>query len=574
MADKLSPTVLAVRDGDPFTRDDLVTLGPVMFPLLPLKPYTVMVRGGYYSQTLADENLLDDYVVHAEDTEDFRGDLSVVVTADPNPPVVGEDVTYTVSITNTGLYTISSLTANYEITSPSAAMVPLDGIMLAGEDVSPAAQTMGSILLSPTSIAPGQVATGTLTKAEDQTGTYVFTVKAYGTALLAGDTYAEGAIELTPLGTEELDPNATDPTLDKQANITEVQPGDPVVWTITIYNGSTSTFTGVVMEDSVPETVPVESVDVSQGAVVSQSNVVTAEIGTLPPGETATVTINTTVDPDVSVPSSIVNAACVTHDGGGQVCQTITINVAPGVDTLPSTGVGLAGWRELVMVASNRRMWIAAGFVLVTLIVIVGAVIVLVSGGEENKSTGETAVPSGPPPEIEPTSPVAMQFPPTPSPYIVSTPAGLRYLIIPKLAAQFQVPVPIVDLPIVDRQWDVSGLGYYIGWLEGTTWMDPDWGNTVLAAHVQLGTNNPGPFWGLNTLEPGDEIIVVEGNIQRRFVVTEKNAVDPSDWTVTAPTNDPTLTLITCTNWDNYYGVFSERMVVRAVPEVTNSQSG
>jgi sortase A len=134
--------------------------------------------------------------------------------------------------------------------------------------------------------------------------------------------------------------------------------------------------------------------------------------------------------------------------------------------------------------------------------------------------------------------------------------------------------VPIVDLPIVDRQWDVSGLGYYIGWLEGTTWMDPDWGNTVLAAHVQLGTNNPGPFWGLSTLEPGDEIIVIEGNTQRRFVVTDKKAVDPSDWTVTAPTDKPTLTLITCTNWDNNYGVFSERMIVRAVPEMASSQSG
>ncbi len=90
-----------------------------------------------------------------------------------------------------------------------------------------------------------------------------------------------------------------------------------------------------------------------------------------------------------------------------------------------------------------------------------------------------------------------MEFPPTPSPYIVPTPAGVRYLLIPKLAAQFEVPMPIVDVPIVDRQWDVSGLGYYVGWLEGTTWMDPGWGNTVLAAHVQLGTNNPGPFWGL-----------------------------------------------------------------------------
>jgi sortase A len=96
--------------------------------------------------------------------------------------------------------------------------------------------------------------------------------------------------------------------------------------------------------------------------------------------------------------------------------------------------------------------------------------------------------------------------------------------------------------------------------------MDPQWGNTVLAAHVQLGFHNPGPFWGLGTLGPGDEIVVFEGEIERRFVVQSIQTVDPDDWTVTAPTNGPTLTLITCTEWDRNQGVFSQRMVVRAVP--------
>jgi sortase A len=231
------------------------------------------------------------------------------------------------------------------------------------------------------------------------------------------------------------------------------------------------------------------------------------------------------------------------------------------------------------MVASRRRVWIAALFGLVTLIVIIGAVVVLMTGGEDQDQQptdaveGETATPPAPP-DTEPTSPVVMEFPPTPSPYVLPTPAGVRYLLIPKLAAQFQVPVPVVDVPVIDRQWDVSGLGFYVGWLQGTTWMDPGWGNTVLAAHVQLGTNNPGPFWGLGELVPGDEIIVIEGNIQRRFVVTETEAVAPDDWTVTAPTDEPILTLITCTNWDNNFGIFAERMVVRAVPAEAENLSG
>ncbi|MBN2302877.1 MAG: sortase, partial [Anaerolineae bacterium] len=159
-----------------------------------------------------------------------------------------------------------------------------------------------------------------------------------------------------------------------------------------------------------------------------------------------------------------------------------------------------------------------------------------------------------------------MTFPPTPTPYVVPTPAGPRALLIPKLADQFAAPIPIVDLPIVDRQWEISGLGYYVGWLEGTTWMDSHWGNTVLAAHVQLGARTPGPFWALNQLVPGDEIIVIEGDIERRFAVQSITKVDPSDWTVTAPTDGPTLTLITCTDWDQTFGVFAQRLVVQAVP--------
>jgi sortase A len=67
-------------------------------------------------------------------------------------------------------------------------------------------------------------------------------------------------------------------------------------------------------------------------------------------------------------------------------------------------------------------------------------------------------------------------------------------------------------------------------------------------------------------LEPGDEIIVVEGDVERRFVVRTTRKVDPEDWTVTAPTDTPTLTLLTCTEWDQAYGIFAQRMVVQAVP--------
>jgi LPXTG-site transpeptidase (sortase) family protein len=272
------------------------------------------------------------------------------------------------------------------------------------------------------------------------------------------------------------------------------------------------------------------------------------------------------------------------------------VNLGPNAGQLPETGIGspsgasrgplggllgiaLAGALMILMAAqvSQRRMKIAVIFVVVAIVIIAVAVALVATRGNEKPASEQARATSATTPGVGETpapasgggtpGAVAMQFPPTPTPYILPTPAGPRYLLIPKLADQFRAPIPIVETPLVNRKWDVSGLGYYVGWLQGTTWMDPGWGNTVLAAHVQLGFQNPGPFWGLGDLVPGDEIIVIEGDIQRKFVVKSIRKVDPDDVTVTAPTNSPTLTLITCTEWDNHYGLFSQRMVVQAVPE-------
>jgi uncharacterized repeat protein (TIGR01451 family) len=344
VADNLVNTVLVPDDGDPFTHEvNRITLGPIVFPLLPLKPYTVLARGGYYDPVLVTpNNLLEHYVVHGEDTEDFRGEITVVLAVSPNPPIYGDPVTYTVTVMNVGKFSVTGLTASYQINPLVAAAVPVDGIMLAGSHLSPALQTSGVLALTPTTLAPGQVATGILVKsAEDQAGTYLFSVTVVGNALVAGDTTGRADLEITPLGTDELDPNATNPTVEKTPNVSEVQPGDELVWTITVRNGSTSAFQNVVLEDNVPDVLTINSVTLSAGASVTEGQVVTASIGNMAPGATSTITINTTVSPDVPVPSSILNSACATHTGGGQVCKTATVNVGPGVDTLPSTGNGI-----------------------------------------------------------------------------------------------------------------------------------------------------------------------------------------------------------------------------------------
>lgn len=124
-----------------------------------------------------------------------------------------------------------------------------------------------------------------------------------------------------------------------------------------------------------------------------------------------------------------------------------------------------------------------------------------------------------------------------------------RLLDIPKL--NYQYPVPVVEIPFVNKQWNVAGLGDYIGWLEDTQWVQ---GNTVLVAH-----DYSYPFKNLEEkIALGDLIILYDGNVVYNYYVTEIYKVVPSDVTPTAWSDENILTLLTCS--DNE----TTRLVVRA----------
>lgn len=131
-----------------------------------------------------------------------------------------------------------------------------------------------------------------------------------------------------------------------------------------------------------------------------------------------------------------------------------------------------------------------------------------------------------------------------------------RTLDIPRL--EYQYPIPIVEIPLDNSQWDVSGLGNYVGWLDETGWMS---GNTVLVAHIHY-PGYPCPFTSLDTLQIGDVIYVYDGDTQYTFYVKEMFKVDPSEVWVTAPTTETTLTLITCADWNGT--IYTKRLVVVA----------
>jgi len=568
--------------------------------------YGIMAEGGFYSLTLAQMNpmLLPAYTTF--DVTSTRLDMSGVelrldITVTPNPPVLGQGVTYTFTVNNlpSGV-AVTGLTGTYRLVASNVA-VPPSGIMLTGTHQQE--PLTGTLTFNTTNLSPGQSATATISRVESFTGTYIVSGSVRVNGMAATEFVTANRI-VSPL-TTALTPtpqggvSTGTPVVEKVASADAAKAGDVITWTVTVRNSDTATMQTVLMEDAVPGGLEITSASTTLGNITRDGQTVKLNVPSLAPGGSAVVTIVTTVSDELTGPGTLSNTACALRSGGTQACATAEVSLGPGVEELPLTGQRFVatdgGWNGLGLLAlmlmgsltlmmaaqtGNRRTLLAGVVLLVVLAVLVVVVMVLVLGGDdEGEPTKEAFEPPatdvsatvGPeqPASPEPSTggpDVVFQFPPTPTPYVVPTPAGIRQLMIPKLGDQFSVPVPIVQLPIVNKKWDVSGLGHYVGWLQGTTWLDSQWGNTVLAAHVQLGTANPGPFWGLGTLVPGDEIVILEGDIERVYVVTSTRKVSPDDWTVTAPTQTPVLTLITCTEWDQEGGIFAERMVVQAVP--------
>lgn len=125
-------------------------------------------------------------------------------------------------------------------------------------------------------------------------------------------------------------------------------------------------------------------------------------------------------------------------------------------------------------------------------------------------------------------------------------------------ALNWEYPVPIVEVPFENQWWDVSGIGSYIGHLGATGWMSS---NTVLAGHIPY-PGHYSPFANLHTIKLGDIIYVYDGPTEYMFYVKNIYKVDPSNISPTAWTDDVTLTLITCSDWNGT--IFTQRLIVVA----------
>jgi LPXTG-site transpeptidase (sortase) family protein len=157
---------------------------------------------------------------------------------------------------------------------------------------------------------------------------------------------------------------------------------------------------------------------------------------------------------------------------------------------------------------------------------------------------------------------------PTPTPPAQSTPVGSNSLPDNSSVTRITIPTLNVDatvryVPFDGLTWPLTGLKKDVAWLGDTSW--PGLGsNTVLAGHVTVRGLGRGPFYGLSALRAGDTIVVYSEQNMYTYIVSSRQAVDPTAMQVTYATDQPQLTLITCTEWDPDSRTYERRLVVVA----------
>lgn len=126
------------------------------------------------------------------------------------------------------------------------------------------------------------------------------------------------------------------------------------------------------------------------------------------------------------------------------------------------------------------------------------------------------------------------------------------------------VYAPVIRVYLEAGSWNVDRLGNNVGHLEGTAWFNNPPGNIVLSGHVELRDGSAGIFASLGKLNPGDLIVVSQGDEERRYSVTEIYSVKPDNLSPIYPTSTERLTLITCDSYNFLRNTYDERVIVIA----------
>jgi uncharacterized repeat protein (TIGR01451 family) len=261
----------------------------------------------------------------------------------------GRTLTYTLSYANTSSATAAT---NAAIVDTLPAGVTFAGATLNGSPITPS----GS---NPYTFALGTVAAGgsgtlliTANVADNLAGIALLT----NTAQVQSDQTAlappAGATATTTVSGATSNPAGTpNVVLSKQASDTLLTPGDTVTYTLTAVNAGDKTATGVVVSDDFPEQAyfAYGGCSTGSGSCSQASGVLSWNIGSLSPGQAATLIYTMTVGASAPIGiTTLNNSAAAIYGGGGTgsaASNTVTVSVSTNPNLAMTKTVAPAGTR-------------------------------------------------------------------------------------------------------------------------------------------------------------------------------------------------------------------------------------
>ncbi len=147
------------------------------------------------------------------------------------------------------------------------------------------------------------------------------------------------------VGRGSAETSALDPAISKVGDPLAATVGETVTWTIWVTNTGSIPLAPIFVNDPIPDMFDIISVTTTKGTATISGQVVTVNIGTLDPGETVTIEIETVANADASA-GEVCNVAYTGVEASGEACITLF----PG--ELPPTGGGSLAWLAWLGVAS------------------------------------------------------------------------------------------------------------------------------------------------------------------------------------------------------------------------------
>ncbi|WP_417744241.1 SdrD B-like domain-containing protein [Rosistilla oblonga] len=227
-------------------------------------------------------------------------DIQIVKSLSTTTPnaVAGDELTYVLTVTNAG---------------------PIDGTGVTVTDTLPASLSIVSTTTSQGSVTSngnGLTANlGNLASGATATITVVTTLAASATGTVSNTAnVTSNETDSDPTNNQSTVVNTISQETDLSITKTDVgdptSPGNTIDYTLTVTNNGPSNATGVVVTDNLPTGVTFVSGTGSQGTVTNNNGVITANVGNLASGSTATVTIRVSVASGTT--GTISNQATVT----------------------------------------------------------------------------------------------------------------------------------------------------------------------------------------------------------------------------------------------------------------------